>query len=196
MQPGARAAGRYPLSSSPDEAFEQAEETVKIKSLSNYYDEVAIEGLRIALDARRGVLDSNSSQKIRAAVEGLVADLSHFDDVAPPSRASDEESAVAGASQPKGSRSVELPVLSRDELQGAWASATAVLCIPGPSPLDEAATLMLAQILEKHGVGVQVKKHQVVASGNIFHLSGEGVAMVCLSYIDIGDAPARARAAQ
>jgi predicted PurR-regulated permease PerM len=184
------------LSGSPDEAFEQAEDTLKIKSLSNYYDEVAIEGLRIAeLDARRGVLDSNSSQKIRAAVEGLVADLSHFDDVAPPSRASDEESAVAGASQPKGSQSVELPVLSRDELQGAWASATAVLCIPGPSPLDEAATLMLAQILEKHGVGVQVKKHQVVASGNIFHLSGEGVAMVCLSYIDVGDAPARARAA-
>ena len=184
------------LSGSPDEAFEQAENTLKIKSLSNYYDEVAIEGLRIAeLDARRGVLDSNSSQKIRAAVEGLVADLSHFDDVAPPSRASDEELAVAGASHPKGSQSVELPVLSRDELQGAWASATAVLCIPGPSPLDEAAALMLAQILEKHGLGVQVKKHQVVASGNIFHLSGEGVAMVCLSYIDIGDTPARARAA-
>ena len=79
------------LSGSPDEAFEQAENTLKIKSLSNYYDEVAIEGLRIAeLDARRGVLNSNSSQKIRAAVEELVADLSHFDDVAPPSRANDD----------------------------------------------------------------------------------------------------------
>jgi predicted PurR-regulated permease PerM len=184
------------LSGSPDEAFEQAEDLLKKKSLSNYYDEVAVEGLRLAeLDARRGLLDPNSSQRIRAAVEGLVADLSHFDDVAQPLRASDEGSAVADTSKPKESPSVELPVLSRDELQGSWASPTAVLCIPGPSPLDEAATLMFAQILEKHGVGVQVKKHQVVAAGNIFHLSGEGVAMVCLSYIDIDDAPARARAA-
>jgi predicted PurR-regulated permease PerM len=184
------------LSGSPDEAFEQAEDLLKKKSLSNYYDEVAIQGLRLAeLDARRGLLDPNSSQRIRAAVQGLVADLSHFDDVAPPPHASDEESAVVDTSKSKESRSVDLPVLSRDELAGSWASPTAVLCIPGPSPLDEAATLMLAQILEKHGVGVQVKKHQVVSSGSIFHLSGEGVAIVCLSYIDNGDAPARARAA-
>jgi hypothetical protein len=184
------------LSGSPDEAFDQAEDLLKEKSLSNYYDEVAIEGLRLAeLDARRGLLDPASSQRIRAAVEGLVADLSDFDDVAPPRPASDEDSAFTDASQPKESRSINLPVLSRDELRGSWASPTAVLCIPGPSPLDEATTLLLAQILEKHGIGVQVKKHQTVASGNIFHLSGEGVAMVCLSYLDNGDAPARARAA-
>jgi predicted PurR-regulated permease PerM len=182
------------LSGSPDEAFDQAEDLLKKKSLSNYYDEVAIEGLRLAeLDTRRGVLDPNNSQRIRAAVEGLVADLSDFDDVAPPLPASD--SAFTDTSQPKESQSVELPVLSRDELQGSWASPTAVLCISGPSPLDEAATLLLAQILEKHGIGVQIKKHQAVSSENIFHLSGEGVAMVCLSYIDNGDAPARARAA-
>jgi predicted PurR-regulated permease PerM len=184
------------LSGSPDEAFEQAEDLLKMKSLSSYYDEVAIEGLRLAeRDARRGVLDPNSSQKIRVAVEGLVADLSHFDDVTPPPGASDEDTAIAGPSGAKQSQSVELPVLSRDKLHGSWASPTAVLCIPGPSPLDEAATLMFAQILEKHGVGVQIKKNQVVSSGNIFHLSGEGVAMVCLSYIDNGDAPTRARAA-
>ena len=141
------------------------------------------------------MLDPNSLQKIRLAVEGLAADLSHFDDVIPPPSANDEESAIADSSRTKDSQLVELPVLSRDKLHGSWASPTAVLCIPGPSPLDEAATLMFAQILEKHGVGVQIKKNQVVSSGNIFHLSGEGVAMVCLSYIDNGDAPARARAA-
>jgi hypothetical protein len=157
---------------------------------------LALEGLRLAeLDVRRGVLDPNSSQRIRAAVEGLVADLSDFDDVAPPLPASDEASAFTDTSQPKKSQSVELPVLSRDELRGSWASPTAVLCIPGPSPLDEAATLLLTQILEKHGIGVKIKKHQAVSSGSIFHLSGEGVAIVCLSYLDNGDARARVRAA-
>jgi predicted PurR-regulated permease PerM len=185
------------LSGNPDEAFEQAEDMLKTKSLSTYYDEVALEGLRLAeLDARRGALDYNGSQKVRVAVEGLVADLSHFDDVRPSVGAiNDEESDVADAARASGPQSKDLPVLRRDELVGAWGSAKPVLCIPGPSPLDEAAAVILAQILEKHGIGVQVKKYQTVSSENIFHLSGDGVALVCLSYIDIGDAPARARAA-
>ena len=181
------------LSGCSDEAFEQAEHMLKTKSLANFYDEDAIEGLRLAaIDAHRGALDLNSLQKIRVAVEGLVADLSHFDDVMPPVSTA---KAVAATSTPTASQSAELPILRKDQLQGAWASATAVLCVPGPSPLDEAAAHMLAQILEKHGFGVQVAKHQVVSSGNVFHLSGEGVALVCLSYVDVGDAPVRARAA-
>ena len=184
------------LSGNPDEAFDQAEEMLKTKSLSTYYDEVAIEGLRLAeLDARRGALDYTSSQKIRIAVEGLIADLSDFDDVTPPAEVIDEESAEADAAKPSSSRPPELPVLRGDDLQGSWASATAVLCIPGPSPLDEAAAIILAQILEKHGFGVQVRKYQVVSSEDIYHLSGDGVAMVCVSYIDVGDARSRARAA-
>ena len=57
---------------------------LKTESLSNFYDKFAIEGLRLAaIDAQRGALDRNSLQKIRVAVEGLVADLSQFDDVMP-----------------------------------------------------------------------------------------------------------------
>jgi predicted PurR-regulated permease PerM len=179
------------LSGNSDEAFEQAENMLKTKSLSSFYDEVAIEGLRLAaIDAHRGALAHNTLQKICVAVEGLVTDLSHFDDVMTPAA-----KAVDDASNPTAPQPVELPTLRRDELQGSWASPTAVLCIPGPGPLDEAATNILAQILEKHGFGVQVAKHQVVSSGNVFHLGGEGVALVCLSYLDVGDAPVRARAA-
>jgi hypothetical protein len=182
------------LSGNPDEAFDHAEKILKTKSLSGFYDDVAIDGLRLAaVDAQRGALDRNGLHKIRSAVEGLVADLSQFDDVAPsPSlieEATVDESELA-AFQP-----AELPVLRRDELQGAWASATAVLCIPGPSPLDEAATVMLAQILKKHGLGVQVEKHQIASSENASGLDDKGIALVCVSYIDVGDAPLRVRAA-
>jgi hypothetical protein len=179
------------LSGHSDEAFEQAEDMLKSRSLSSYYNEVAVEGLRLAAtDAHRAALDQNSLQKIRVAVEGLVADLSHFDDVITPCA-----EAATDASKHTESQSVGLPMLRKDELQGVWASPTAVLCIPGPSPLDEAATVILAQILEKRGFGVQIAKHQTVSPGNIFHLGGEGVALVCLSYLDVGDAPVRVRAA-
>ena len=122
-----------------------------------------------------------------------MADLSQFDDVMPSPSLIEE--ATADESEPAASQSAELPMLRTDELQGSWASATAILCIPGPSPLDEAATVMLAQILKKHGLGVQVEKNQVASSGDPFHLSGEGIALVCFSYIDVGDAALRARAA-
>jgi predicted PurR-regulated permease PerM len=178
------------LSGNSDEAFEQAEEMLKNESLSAYYDEVAIEGLRLAaIDAHRGALAQSSLQKIHVAVEGLVADLSEFDDVMTPTGITKAPSNRAA------SETAELPMLRKDELQGAWSGPMAILCIPGPSPLDESAANILAQILKKHGLGVQVAKHQVVSSGNVFHLGGEGVALVCLSYIDVGDAPARARAA-
>jgi predicted PurR-regulated permease PerM len=182
------------LSGNSDEAFDQAENVLKTKSLSNFYDKVTMEGLRLAaIDEQRGALDRNSVQKIRVAVEGLVADLSQFDDVMPSAGVIDD--VAADETERTASQSVELPTLRRDELQGSWASATAVLCIPGPSPLDEAATAILAQILEKHGFGVRVEKHQVVSSRDLLQLSGEGVELICISYIDVGDAPLRVRTA-
>jgi predicted PurR-regulated permease PerM len=181
------------LSGNCDEEFEQAEKLLKTKSLSSFYDEVAIEGLRLAaVDAHRGTLDLNGLRKIRTAVGGLVADLSHFNDMMPPAVTA---TPITDMSNPTASPSAELPTVCRDQLQGTWASATAVLCVSGPSPLDEVATNILAQILEKHGIGVRVKKHQLVSPGNVLDLGGEEVALICLSYIDIGDAPARARAA-
>jgi hypothetical protein len=177
------------LSGNSDEAFEQAENMLQTDSLSRFYDKVAVEGLRLAaIDAHRGALDLNSLKKIRTAVEGLVADLSQFDD----GKLSPSITPAAGHDK---SESAGLPMLRRDELQGVWASPTAVLCVSGPSPLDEAATTFLAQVFEKHGFGVRMEKHQVVSPGNIFHLGCEGVAVVCVSYIDVGDAPLRARAA-
>jgi len=168
------------LSGNSDEALDLAENILKTKSLSDFYDEVAIEGLRLAaVDAQRGALDQNSVQKIRLAVEELVKDLSRFDD----GKFSPSITPVAAADESE-------PASSR-----AWASTNVVLCVPGPGPLDEAAANILAQILEKHGIRVRVEKNQVVSSGGVFQLGGEEVALVCLSHIDVGDAPARARAA-
>jgi predicted PurR-regulated permease PerM len=176
------------LSGNCDEEFEQAEHMLKTKSLSSFYDEVAIEGLRLAaIDAHRGALDPNSLRKIRAAVGGLVADLSHFVDMMP--------AGTAKASKSKVSQPAELPMVRGDPLQGSWASTTTVLCIPGPSPLDEIAANILAQILRRHGFSVRVEKHQLVLPGNVLHLDDEEIPLVCLSYIDVGDAPVRARAA-
>jgi hypothetical protein len=65
-------------------------------------------------------------------------------------------------------------------------------CVAGRSPLDEAVALMLAQLLDKHGLRARVEGVEAIASTSIFHLERKGVAMVCVSYLDAGS-PAHMR---
>ena len=67
-----------------------------------------------------------------------------------------------------------------------------MLCVAGRGPLDEAAAIMLAQLLEKHGLGARVEGADAVAISNIFRLETAGIAMVCLSYLD-ASSPAHMR---
>jgi hypothetical protein len=61
--------------------------------------------------------------------------------------------------------------------------------------LYEATAMMLAQLLEKHGLGARVETAEVIESSNIFRLETSGIVMVCLSTaksdavaISLGDA--------
>jgi hypothetical protein len=73
---------------------------------------------------------------------------------------------------------------SRNELAPEWQTETPILCVAGRGPLDEAVAIMLAQILDKHGLHARVEGVEAIASTSIFHLETKGVAMVCVSYLD------------
>ena len=65
------------LAGDPTEAAEKAEEFLKERSLSSYYDEVALKGLQLAqVDAERGVLDRERTSKIKDAVSEFTINLS------------------------------------------------------------------------------------------------------------------------
>jgi predicted PurR-regulated permease PerM len=161
------------LADDPDEAAHQAEAFLKDKPLSVYYDEVAIKGLALAqLDVDRGSLDPAQRVRIKEAVEWVIDDLSDHDDASAPTL---EDGATEVAAMP--------PVLSPEELAPDW-RGTAVLCIAGRGSLDEAAAAMLAQLLEKHGIGARVVACEEVAVANLFRLEVTGVQMACLSYLE------------
>jgi hypothetical protein len=86
----------------------------------------------------------------------------------------------------------DLPVLKREGLAPKWQADAPMLCVAGRGPLDEAAAAMLAQLLEKHGLGARVEGADAVATMNILRLETSGVAMVCLSYLDT-NSPAHMR---
>ena len=69
------------LAGDPTEASEKAEEFLKERSLSSYYDEVALKGLQLAqADAERGTLDPERLTKIRDAVSEFANNISEQDD--------------------------------------------------------------------------------------------------------------------
>jgi AI-2E family transporter len=157
----------------PDEAAHQAEGFLKNKPLSAYYDEVAMRGLGLAqLDVNRGALDHAHRARIKEAVEWVIDDLSDHDDATAPAR---KKGATEAAALP--------PALSPEDLAPGWRE-TPVLCVAGRGSLDEAAAAMLAQLLEKHGIGARVVSSEAVSVANLMGLDVAGVQMAFLSYLE------------
>jgi predicted PurR-regulated permease PerM len=174
------------LAGDPTEASEKAEEFLKERSLTSYYDEVALKGLQLAqADADRGALDIERLMKIRDAVGEFSNNLSDQEDRPPPMvrTTSDAEatSAVEGIAEDAGD---DVPVLRKEDLPPEWRGEHPVLCVAGRTLIDEAAAIMLAQLSTAHGLPARVEGAQALSTSNIFRLDIVGVAIVCLIYMD------------
>ncbi|HEY8567178.1 MAG TPA: AI-2E family transporter [Beijerinckiaceae bacterium] len=183
------------LAGDPDEAEEYAEQLLKERSLSSYYDEVALKGLQLAAnDAKRGVLSEGRLERIKDAIKGIVSDLSSYEDVEPAASGGGSAAGPKPAEKGMGKEPpVATPVPPAETLPPQWRHGNAILCIAGRGPLDEAASGMLAQLLQKHGLGSRVLPHDAVSRAHIGGLDDEGVAMVCISYLEISGSPAHLR---
>jgi hypothetical protein len=85
------------------------------------------------------------------------------------------------------------PILSRGRLTDEWQMPYPVLCIASRSPLDEAACIMLAQLLEKHGTGAWVQPFADVGSAKGLKVDVTDAPLVCLSYFGAAAKPAHVR---
>ena len=183
------------LAGDPDEAGDQAEVLLRDRPLSSYYDEVALKGLQLAAnDAARGVLTEMQLEKIKASMQELIDDLDEHDDKEP-----DTKLAAEGAATSPSRSEQDVPrhpapgKISADALHPNWRSQAPVLCIAGRGPLDEVAASMLSQLLHKSGLRARVLQHQATSRTQIGTLDGNGVAMVCLCFLEIGGTPSHLR---
>ena len=181
------------LAGDADEAQDHAELLLRERSLSSYYDEVALKGLQLAAnDAERGTLDQGRLERIKTTVETLIAGLADHADRDPlPRRAhGDVDAPLSNEALPRHSVAASA---DGDTLVSPWTNPSAVLCIAGRGPLDEAAAAMLAQLIAKHGLGTRLVGHEEVSRTRIAELDLSGVAMVCVSYLGIAGSPAHLR---
>ncbi|RYB03612.1 AI-2E family transporter [Lichenibacterium ramalinae] len=180
------------LADDPDEALHQAETLLKERSLTGYYDEVALKGLQLAAnDALRGALSAEKVELIKESVKALTEDLASHEDRDP----HPADKAAAEAVATRAERAVPTPPAPKADapetgaLAEHWRGETPVLCIAGKGPLDEAASAMLAQLLGKHGLGARVAPYGAASRKGIEELDATGVAMVCISYLEISGSP-------
>jgi predicted PurR-regulated permease PerM len=176
------------LAGDSDEALEQADGLLKDAPLSVYYDEVAMKGLALAAaDLQRGLLRPLQLGRIRDTIADLTAELSDRGDEHP----------SAGTSNPHAG-----PVPEERGLSGAPPKGVApapgsnpplVLCVPAHGLLDEAANVMLAQLLEKHGLQVRLVAREAMSRVKLAELDFSGVSAVCISYFPGGHSRTRLR---
>jgi predicted PurR-regulated permease PerM len=175
------------LAGDPAEAADKAEEFLKERTLSSYYDEVALKGLQLAqADAARGALDHERLIKIRDTVSEFANDLSD-QEARPPRKVNsttDAEAASAVESVTEDSLHEDLPVLSKADLPSEWQSEHPILCLAGRSLIDEAAALMFAQLSTAHGLPARVEEAASLSPANLFRLETTGIAIACLVYMD------------
>jgi len=167
------------LARDPVEAADQARVFLKEKPLAAYYDEILLEGLRLAqADAQRGLLDEDRMNRIRDAVAEIVDDLATHTDVIKLKIGPAEEHSPLAQLETAEARAEEKTLPER------WRNGKPVLCIPGPSLLDEAVATMVAHLVEQRGVGARAEKIDALSISRILNWETKGVELICLCYVE------------
>jgi predicted PurR-regulated permease PerM len=172
------------LAGDATEAAEQAEEQLARQALSTFYDTVAMKALVLAqTDAAQGKLPREKQLEIRDTIEEIIDDLSDYPDEAPAGK----EAEAHSPEQPPDAQVIRLDQVSPSQVPNP------VLCIASRSPLDEAASAMLAHVLGKHGIAAHVQPFGSLGSAKGFKVDAPEARLVCLSYFGAAARPAHVR---
>lgn len=164
------------LAGDPIEASQQAQAFLTEASLDDYYDTIMLPGLRLAeADARLGRLDGERIDRILATVSEVVDDLDNHEDQLPEADLVDTRSDLARL-EPLADAETTVP------LPKLWRQDGAVLCIPGSGKLDEAAALVLVQMLKRRGIGAAAETADALSMSRFFSLDLSQAAALCICY--------------
>ena len=165
------------LAGDPIEASQQAQTYLQSASLADYHDTILLPGLRLAeADMGLGRLPADRIDRILATVSEVVEDLdSHEDAVLDEPVTIDQRSDLA--------RLDAVVTEDPDVLPAAWQAPEAVLCLPGAGKLDEAASLVLAQLLKKRGIGAIAESADALSIARFFSLDLTKAEALCICYV-------------
>jgi predicted PurR-regulated permease PerM len=167
------------LAGDPIEAAEQARAFLKEASLEDYYDAILLGGLRLAAaDSRLGHLDEGRLDRVLATVGELASDLETHGDVETIANDTDatESSLATLYSAEQAKENTAAPAV--------FGKPRSIVCIPGSSKLDEAAALVLAQMLRRRGFGAAAEPADALSMSRLFSLDLTDANLVCICYVE------------
>jgi predicted PurR-regulated permease PerM len=158
------------LAGHADEALDHAEDLLEQMPIVDYFDEVALGGLRLAAhDLDRGVVSRETMSTLCETTVDVVASLVDHRDFDPPDL---DLSPVPH----------DTPATLTSQAQQAPASSPPVVgCIAARGPLDRAVAAMLAQLLERSGCSAREFERDGLRPGRLVELDLTGVDVVCIT---------------
>ena len=154
------------LADNPDEALAQAELLLADRPLVDYYDQVVLRGLKLAVeDQAKGTIDNPRAAKMTRSMLSVIDDLDgHID------------AAASGTSS------------------GATAGEDVrTACVSGRGPFDDAVSTMLAQLLKQRDVASRIIGNAMVSREGIAQLELGGIDVIAISYLELAGSPAELR---
>ncbi|OAJ62246.1 hypothetical protein A6V36_22260 [Paraburkholderia ginsengiterrae] len=184
------------LADDPHEAIVQAERLLREMSLIDYYDKVALEGLKLARnDAMRGVLMPEQLQRVNDALVDIVENLEVADGLPDPlSRTEPAETAGSLFSSAPAPASADLAgrhdshIVAHSQARPA-AAKTSVLCVPGRGAFDEVTTAIAVQLLGRHGLAPMMATHSGYRSARADEPSFKDAPIICVVSLDAPESP-------
>ncbi len=166
------------LAGDPNEATDNAEEYLKQEYLVDYYDKVGLPALMLGeMDRQRGVMSEKQIELFSFSSMTLVDNLS---DIADEEENEEEPEAT------------EAFVASADEIELPDGRGQSVLCVGGRGAIDDAASAMLAQIIEIQGATVASASFGDLAGRASRKLSLDGIDTAVVSFLN-GNSKSHAR---
>ena len=145
------------LAGHSDEAIEQAEEYLEANTLTSYYDDVVLAGLRLAVaDVDRGAVERDALRSVCGTAMVVLADLLERSDTIGNSALSGEEEGLS-ALAPK-----------------------SVICFPGRGPLDVAVAAMMVHLLRRTGCTVRQEERDPLRRGSPAFADVQDVDAICI----------------
>ena len=172
------------LARDPVEAAEQARNFLKQKPLLAYYDEVLVPGL----GSRRPTPSADCSTTSAPCVSAMRSRKSSTISARTRTRSSRPRRTSQRAKKRrrwlKSTRPKSHSRRTRRACPSNGERSSRCLCIPGLGLLDEAVALMVAQLIERDGIGARVEQADALSVSRIFSLDTKDVALVCLCYVE------------
>ncbi|MET0365765.1 MAG: AI-2E family transporter, partial [Sphingobium sp.] len=147
------------LANNPDEAMAQAELFLSERPLADYYDDIVLQGLKMAADDEvRGMIDSGRSIQMKTAMRTVIHDL--HDHV--------EQEDPSGAAPPV---------------------ARNIVCMEGRGPYDAILAAMLDQLLAQRGSAARIVPGTAGLRDAMATLDLTGVDVIALTYLTLSGMP-------